>query len=376
MWATRWATKLESSVYEAALGVVGRHAVDPGEQQWMVGDQQLQRAAIASSTVPGTASTASRIRLDVLVRIAADQAHRVPGLGPARRVPLVHRGDDLAQLRHGQTYRPAIRDQLSTVRPIPMTLPFDDDRVPRELAPGAVHVPGWLDLDAQRRLVAACREWSRPPAGMRATRVGSGVMSAQTVCLGWHWRPYEYSRTADDGAPVKPFPSWLADLARSALVAAGISEAYDPDVALINFYDADAKMGMHQDRDERSPAPVVSLSLGDTGVFRFGNTENRNRPWTDIELASGDLFVFSGPSRLAYHGVLRDPARHRTRPGRVRPPEHHAARVRLGPARLPPKSRRKRTSRKHARNQGRLASERLVTVGRLSPGALRRWEHR
>ena len=49
----------------------------------------------------------------------------------------------------------------------------------------------------------------------------------------------------------------------------------------------------------------MSLSLGDTGVFRFGNTENRNRPWTDVELASGDLFVFSGPSRLAYHGVVR-----------------------------------------------------------------------
>jgi alkylated DNA repair protein (DNA oxidative demethylase) len=47
----------------------------------------------------------------------------------------------------------------------------------------------------------------------------------------------------------------------------------------------------------------VSLSLGDSCLFRFGNTENRNKPWTDVELASGDLFVFGGPSRLAYHGV-------------------------------------------------------------------------
>ena len=62
---------------------------------------------------------------------------------------------------------------------------------------------------------------------------------------------------------------------------------------------------MHADKDERCLAPVVSLSLGATCVFRFGNTEHRNRPWTDIELESGDLFVFGGPSRLAYHGVTR-----------------------------------------------------------------------
>jgi alkylated DNA repair protein (DNA oxidative demethylase) len=64
-------------------------------------------------------------------------------------------------------------------------------------------------------------------------------------------------------------------------------------------------MGMHTDKDERSPAPVVSLSLGASCVFRFGNTQSRNRPWTDVELESGDLFVFGGPSRLAFHGVPR-----------------------------------------------------------------------
>jgi DNA oxidative demethylase len=187
-----------------------------------------------------------------------------------------------------------------------MTLPFDDSiRSRRELAPGGVHVPDWLDLAEQRQLVAECREWAAPPAGMRATKVRGGVMSARTVCLGWHWRPYEYVKTADDGAPVKPMPASLVDLGRRAVAAAGLSGPYDPDVALVNFYDADAHMGMHQDRDERSPAPVVSISLGDTGLFRFGNTENRNRPWTDLALESGDLFVFSGPSRLAYHGVMR-----------------------------------------------------------------------
>lgn len=71
----------------------------------------------------------------------------------------------------------------------------------------------------------------------------------------------------------------------------------------MNFYDENARMGQHQDRDEDSDAPVVSFSVGDACLFRFGNTTDRRRPWTDVRLASGDLFVFGGPSRLAYHGV-------------------------------------------------------------------------
>ena len=62
-------------------------------------------------------------------------------------------------------------------------------------------------------------------------------------------------------------------------------------------------MGMHQDKDEFSAAPIVSLSLGDTCTFRFGNTETRTAPYRDVELRSGDLFVFGGPSRYAFHGV-------------------------------------------------------------------------
>jgi len=82
-----------------------------------------------------------------------------------------------------------------------------------------------------------------------------------------------------------------------------VVESYRPDTALVNYYDAAARMGMHQDKDERSPAPVVSLSVGDGCTFRFGNTDNRNKPYTDLLLASGDAFVFGGPSRLAFHGV-------------------------------------------------------------------------
>ncbi|SER41819.1 alpha-ketoglutarate-dependent dioxygenase AlkB family protein [Actinokineospora terrae] len=172
-----------------------------------------------------------------------------------------------------------------------------------DLAPGAVHLPDWLDLDAQRRLLAACREWA---PGMRQQRLpNGGVMSVRMVCLGWHWAPYRYTRTLDDGSTVLPFPAWLGDLGRRAVAAAGFTGDYRPDIALVNFYDAEARMGLHQDKDERSLDPVVSFSLGDTGVFRFGNTENRGRPWTDVDLRSGDLVVFGGGSRLAYHGVTR-----------------------------------------------------------------------
>lgn len=186
---------------------------------------------------------------------------------------------------------------------------FPRDR--RELAPGAVHVPDWLTVDQQRELVEACRGWARGPVPMRSPRTpGGGQMSVQTVSLGWHWLPYRYSRTADDlnGEPVEAMPEWLVAMGKKAVAEAygdpAAGEAYSPDAALINFYDEQAHMGMHQDREELSVgAPVVSLSIGNRCRFRFGNTETRSKPYTDIELVSGDLFVFGGPSRLAFHGV-------------------------------------------------------------------------
>ena len=178
-----------------------------------------------------------------------------------------------------------------------------DGLFPREravVAPGAVHVPGWLPSGRQRELVAACRAWGRGPFPYRHTVLpGGGVMSVRSLCLGRRWEPYRYLDA--DGAEL---PDWLAELGREALVEAyGRHDGFAPDTALVNFYEAGAHMGMHQDKEERSGAPVVSLSLGDRCVFRFGNTETRGRPYRDVDLESGDLFVFGGPSRLAYHGV-------------------------------------------------------------------------
>ena len=194
---------------------------------------------------------------------------------------------------------------------MPISLEIMNALIPRprmEVAPGAVHIPDWLGLAQQRMLVTECRRWATAPVPMRSAVVPGGhKMSVQTVCLGWHWQPYKYTRTADDvnGAAVAALPDWLIELGRKAVREAygDPGQTYTPDTALINFYDDGARMGMHQDKDERCEAPVVSLSIGQSCVFRFGNTENRNRPYTDIELQSGDLFVFGGASRFAYHGV-------------------------------------------------------------------------
>jgi len=78
-----------------------------------------------------------------------------------------------------------------------------------------------------------------------------------------------------------------------------------PDCCLLNFYGADARMGMHQDRDEADFSfPVVSISLGDDGLFRVGNA-TRGGPTESLWLRSGDVVVMGGPARLTYHGVDR-----------------------------------------------------------------------
>lgn len=181
----------------------------------------------------------------------------------------------------------------------------------RELVPGAVHVPSWLTIEEQRWITGRFEEWARGPVPIRAAKVRGHEMSVRTVCLGWHWQPYKYTREATDvnGKRVLPFPEWMVRLGRRALTAAAgdrrAGDAYTPDAALVNFYDAGARMGMHQDKDERDDAPVVSLSVGDSCTFRFGNTGDRGRPYEDVLLASGDLFVFGGPARFAFHGVTK-----------------------------------------------------------------------
>ncbi|HJE09821.1 MAG TPA: alpha-ketoglutarate-dependent dioxygenase AlkB [Corynebacterium glutamicum] len=198
---------------------------------------------------------------------------------------------------------------------------FDDPlhqlpRPPRRVAAGVVHLPNFLGLAEQKALVAQARDLAREvvgtPLAMVRPKLKSGQMSVHMLHLGKYWasNPYRYV-DAVDGFPVPPLPDSFVDLAHRALLSAGSlsnslqswSEAYRAEAALVNYYSPDASMGMHQDANEESEAPVISLSIGDTGIFRLGGTLNRNKPWTDIPLMSGDLIVFGGANRRAFHGI-------------------------------------------------------------------------
>ncbi len=176
-----------------------------------------------------------------------------------------------------------------------------------EVVPGAWHFPDWLDIDLQQHIVDEWLKWQTKPGALQRLKLPNGsAMSVQTLCLGWQWVPYRYQPNNIEGQSVAPLPDWLFSLAQRAVTDAfEHNRKYTPDVALVNFYDGQAKLGLHQDKDELTNDPVVSLSVGDACVFRFGNANTRTGPFTDIELRSGDLLIFGGPARFAYHGVLR-----------------------------------------------------------------------
>ena len=185
----------------------------------------------------------------------------------------------------------------------------EPERARSEPLTDVIHVPNWLDDNEQRGLVDAFREWAAPPAGLRHPRMPTGqLMTVQSVCLGWHWQPYAYSRTADDtdGAPVKPLSPDLVALTRRAVAdtfGPAAAAAYAPDAAIVNLYAPGAHLGLHQDGEEPSDAPVVTISLGDACTFRLAGVDRRTGPFTDIDLRSGDLLVFGGVNRRIFHGV-------------------------------------------------------------------------
>jgi alkylated DNA repair protein (DNA oxidative demethylase) len=181
-----------------------------------------------------------------------------------------------------------------------------------EIAPGAVYLPRYLTTVEQRALVDRCRELvdGDVPAYVPVVR-GGGRMHVRMLCLGRHWNgktyTYEPARGDFDNLPAPPLPSAFKALAQELSRAAGMP--FEPDLCILNYYDADGRMGLHQDKDEsvRSLAaglPVVSVSLGDTARFLFGGLRRRD-PVEPRTLESGDAFVFGGPARLRYHGVSR-----------------------------------------------------------------------
>ena len=181
-----------------------------------------------------------------------------------------------------------------------------------EIVPGAVHLNGYLSLADQRALVDECRALvdGAVPAYVPVVR-GGGKMHVRMLCLGRHWNgktyQYEAARSDFDHLPAPPLPDTFRALARDIARSAGMT--LDADLCILNYYDAEGRMGLHQDKDEseRSIAaglPVVSVSLGDTARFLFGGLR-RKEPVEARLLESGDAFVFGGPARLRYHGVSR-----------------------------------------------------------------------
>lgn len=175
-----------------------------------------------------------------------------------------------------------------------------------EVVPGFTLLPGRLDGTAQADLVAAVMEAAHTAPFHRQVTPGGKPMSVETTGLGsLSWvtdaHGYRYEPTHPlTGDPWPPMPAILPAL------WAELADAQVPaDACLVNRYRPGARMGLHRDEDEADFAfPVLSISLGDTAVFRIGGLR-RNDPTRSVRLASGDVCLLAGPARLAYHGVDR-----------------------------------------------------------------------
>ncbi|MEM0907568.1 MAG: alpha-ketoglutarate-dependent dioxygenase AlkB [Pseudomonadota bacterium] len=166
--------------------------------------------------------------------------------------------------------------------------------------------PGYFDEIAQRELMRAIETVvAQAPLFVPVMpRTGRPFSVRMTNCgvLGWvsDRSGYRYQPHHPDTAQAWPaIPPVLLELWQA------VGAPASPEACLINFYGPGAKMGLHQDSDEIDrTAPVVSVSLGASAVFRVGGTERR-APTRSFKLHSGDVVVFGGPARLIYHGVDR-----------------------------------------------------------------------
>ncbi|KMW58979.1 Alkylated DNA repair protein AlkB [Candidatus Rhodobacter oscarellae] len=163
--------------------------------------------------------------------------------------------------------------------------------------------------DAQAAMAKDLRELvAAAPLFSPETRWGKKMSVQMTSAGKYGWysdrRGYRYERRHPSGSAWPPIPAAILELWHQVT---GLDRA--PDCCLLNLYRGAAKMGLHQDRDEADFSfPVVSVSLGDDGLFRIGNTE-RGGKTESIWLRSGDVMVMGGEARLTYHGLDR------TRPG-------------------------------------------------------------
>jgi DNA oxidative demethylase len=175
------------------------------------------------------------------------------------------------------------------------------------IQPGAMLTPGYLDRGAQERLLAAIVAVlsTAPLYTPRMPKSGKPMSVRMSNCgpLGWvtDEAGYRYQAThPETGDPWPAIPDALLTAWRDLA-----AYPHPPQCCLINYYAGTARMGLHQDRDEQDfAAPVVSLSLGETCLFRIGETR-RSGPTRSLHLKSGDALVLGGAARLAFHGVDR-----------------------------------------------------------------------
>jgi DNA oxidative demethylase len=168
-------------------------------------------------------------------------------------------------------------------------------------------VTGYLDRASQEALLAALREVfaTAPLYTPRLPKTGKPMSVRMSNCgpLGWVTDEAGYRYQPQHPESGRPWPLMPQIVLAAWQALAGYP--HPPESCLINYYGPAAKMGLHQDRDERDfAAPVVSLSLGDTCVFRIGGSK-RGDPTRTIRLDSGDALVLGGKARLAFHGVDR-----------------------------------------------------------------------
>lgn len=170
---------------------------------------------------------------------------------------------------------------------------------------GMRYFPGFLDRSRQERIVADLRHVAAvAPLFSPTTRFGKkmSVQLTSAGAYGWYSDAsgYRYETKHPDGQPWPEIPQSIRE------VWAGLfPKARAPECCLVNYYDAQAKMGMHQDRDEQDfSQPVLSISLGDDALFRLGN-ETRGGKTESLWLSSGDVIVLEGRSRLLFHGIDR-----------------------------------------------------------------------
>lgn len=162
---------------------------------------------------------------------------------------------------------------------------------------------GLLSSEAQQQMVSDIRGVAQAaPLFSPMTPYGKPMSVRMTSAGAFGWmsdrRGYRYAPLHPSGVPWPAIPDSVLDVWRAVSGSARL-----PDCCLVNFYGADAKMGMHQDRDEVDFAqPVVSISLGDDARFRIGNRV-RGGTTEAIWLRSGDVVVMGGDARLTYHGV-------------------------------------------------------------------------